>query len=83
MGGWENSLLEQLITSGNRDHAFLRCGCGGASQQGREEKSEEGQAGRCGANHGMSIDWRRALESCPVFYFYEYFFGVTFPAKGQ
>jgi len=29
--GGENSLLEQLITSGNRDHAFLWCGCGGGS----------------------------------------------------
>ncbi|KAG0124260.1 hypothetical protein HOY82DRAFT_573556 [Tuber indicum] len=41
LDGWENSLLEQLITSGNRDHAFLRSGCGGGNLSAREWKGEK------------------------------------------
>lgn len=79
-GGWENSLLEQLITSGNRDHAFFVVWVWGTSQQGKKKvrKSRQGAGEPIMACPSIG---ERALESCPVFYFR--FFGVTFSCEGS
>lgn len=59
---------------------FRGVGVGGTSQQGKKKvrKSRQGAAEPIMVCPSIG---ERALESCPVFYFY--FFGVTFSCEGS